>query len=237
MSIHIGGKPGDIAETVLFPGDPLRAKYIAEKFLDDLVCYSEVRGMLGFTGNYNGMRVSVQGGGMGIPSNAIYLHEMIYDYGVNCVIRVGTCGGITEDLPLGSVILANGASTDSNMNPSVFPDGDYAPVPDFDLLRTAVDVARDLDVDHVVGGIFSTDTYYDNGAERWKVWADHGVKGVEMESSMLYTKAAKAGAKALSILTVSDIIPLNLHIEKPELMAAVDTISKIALESALKMNQ
>ena len=213
MSVHIGAQPGDIAERVLLPGDPMRAKWIAETFLQDAKCYSEVRGMLGFTGTYQGVRVSVQGSGMGMPSASIYTHELINDYGVKSVLRIGSCGALADDLQLGDVIAAIGSATDSNMNRSRF-DGliDYAPVADFGLLRTAAEVAERRGVPLRVGPILAADAFYTDRPDLYDTLADYGVLAVEMESAAIYTIAARYRAKALTILTVSD------HIKRGEAM-------------------
>ncbi|GGQ43989.1 purine-nucleoside phosphorylase [Couchioplanes azureus] len=213
MSVHIGAQPGDIAERVLLPGDPMRAKWIAETFLTDPVCYTQVRGMLGFTGTWQGVRVSVQGSGMGMPSASIYTHELINEYGVKSVIRIGSCGALVDDLNLGDVIAAIGSATDSNMNRARF-DGlvDYAPVADFGLLRTAVDVADRREIAMRVGPVFAADAFYTDRPDLFDTLADYGVLGVEMESAAIYTTAARFRARALTILTVSD------HIKRGEKM-------------------
>ena len=215
MSVHIGAQPGEIAERVLLPGDPLRAKWIAETFLQDATCYTTVRGMLGFTGRWQGVPVSVQGSGMGMPSASIYTHELITEYGVQTVIRVGSCGALSEDLNLGDVVAAIGSSTDSNMNRVRF-DGliDYAPVADFGLLRTAVEVAERRGTAVRVGPILAADAFYTDRPDLYDALADYGVLAVEMESAAIYTIAARYGAKALTILTVSD------HIKRGEKMLA-----------------
>jgi purine-nucleoside phosphorylase len=205
MSTHIGAKPGEIAERILLPGDPLRAKWISENFLDDAKCYSAVRSMFGFTGTYRGVPVSVQGTGMGAPSASIYAHELINDYGVKTLIRIGSCGALSEDLHLRDVVAAIGSSSDSAMNRFRF-DGliDYAPVADFGLLRTAVDVATGRGIEMTVGPVLTTDAFYTERPDLYDRLADHGVLAVEMESSALYTIAARYKARALTILTVSD---------------------------------
>lgn len=207
MSTHIGAEPGQIADRVLLPGDPLRAKWIAEQHLEDVRGYSTVRNMLGFTGTYRGVPVSVQGSGMGMPSASIYTHELINDYGVRSLIRVGSCGAINESLKLRDVIAANGASTDSAMNRIRF-DGvfDYAPVADFGLLRKAVDVAEEQNIPMRVGPIVASDTFYSDNPDYYAKLTLYGVLAVEMESAALYTIAARFGARALTLLTVSDHI-------------------------------
>jgi purine-nucleoside phosphorylase len=234
MSTHIGAKQGEIAERVLLPGDPLRAKWIAENFLDDAKCYSTVRNMLGYTGTHRGVRVSVQGSGMGMPSASIYTHELINEYGVKTLIRVGSCGALSTDLGLRDVIAASGASTDSAMNRQRF-DGlvDYAPVADFGLLRTAVDTAAARGVTLTVGPILAADAFYTDRPDLYDKLADYGVLAVEMESAAIYTIAARYRARALTILTVSD------HIRTGERMSAADReqsftqMVEVALDTAI----
>jgi purine-nucleoside phosphorylase len=207
MSLHIGAKKGDIAETVLVSGDPLRAKYIAENILTDAYCYSDVRNMLGYTGYFNGNKVSVQGTGMGQPSLGIYLHELIHSYHVKNIIRIGTCGALRSDLKLGEIIIAQGSCTDSSANKIIFNGMDYAPLADFDLLSTAVETAKSNNIKVKVGNVFSTDFFYfKNDPERWKIWVEYGALCADMETSLLYTMSAGSDVKALSILTVSDNI-------------------------------
>jgi purine-nucleoside phosphorylase len=207
MSTHIGAEPGQIAPTVLLPGDPLRARWIAESFLEDATCYSEVRGMLGFTGTWHGERVSVQGSGMGQPSMSIYANELFSEYDVQRIIRVGSCGAFTEEVQLRDVVIAQAACTDSSMNRLRFHGLDYAPIADFGLLRAAVEAAEQRsDVRAHVGLIFSGDTFYNPREELMKPMVEHGVIAVEMEASALYTLAASHGRKALAICTVSDHI-------------------------------
>lgn len=215
MSTHIGAKPGEVAERVLMPGDPLRAKWIAETYLEDAKCYSTVRNMFGFTGKYQGVNVSIQGSGMGMPSASIYAHELINEYGVKTLIRVGSCGALAESLNLRDVIAAIGSSTDSNMNRMRF-DGliDYAPVANFELLRTAVDVAQARGITMHVGPILAADAFYTDRPDLYDSLADYGVLAVEMESAALYTIAARYNARALTILTVSD------HIKRGEATTA-----------------
>lgn len=203
MSIHLSAKKGDVAETVLLPGDPLRAKAIADNFLDDVVCYNNVRGMLGYTGTYKGKKVSVQGTGMGMPSLAIYVNELI-QLGAKNLIRVGTCGAYQESLKIGDVIIAISASTDSNINSFAFPGANYAPTASFTLLKKAHQDAIDKNLKVLVGPIFSSDIFYQDDPDHYKKWADYGILAVEMESAALYAIAAKHNCEALSILTVSD---------------------------------
>ncbi|WP_460714967.1 purine-nucleoside phosphorylase [Nocardioides dilutus] len=206
MSTHIGAQPGEIAPLVLMPGDPLRAKWIAETFLDDAKCYNQVRGMLGFTGTWQGHPVSVQGSGMGQPSIAIYATELFRDYDVQSIIRVGSCGGLSEKVAIRDVVIASGASTDSSMNHLRFEGLDYAPVADFGLLRAAADAAdaAEHNAEVHVGPVFSGDSFYPARPELLKRMVEHGVLVIEMEASALYTIAAGFGRKALCIVTVSD---------------------------------
>ncbi|MEV0129115.1 purine-nucleoside phosphorylase [Dactylosporangium sp. NPDC050688] len=232
MSTHIGAEPGDIAELVLMPGDPLRAKWIAETFLDDARCYSTVRNMFGFTGTFEGTRVSVQGSGMGMPSASIYAHELINDYGVKSLIRVGSCGALVESLKLRDVVAAIGSSTDSNMNRARF-DGliDYAPVADFGLLRTAVDVAEARGISMRVGPILAADAFYTDRPDLYDRLADYGVLAVEMESAALYTIAARFQARALTLLTVSDHIKTGERTTAQEREQTFSQMVEIALKT------
>jgi purine-nucleoside phosphorylase len=204
MSTHISAKPGEIAETILLPGDPLRAKWIAETFLEDATLYSSVRNMFGFTGTYQGQRVSVQGTGMGAPSIGIYAHELFKEYGVQKAIRVGTSGGLAPT-KLRDVVIAMTASTDSNINHRDTNGLDFAPAASFDLLEKAVAKARELGIDFHVGGIASGDLFYDN-TDSLEQWKKLGILALEMETNQLYTLAAKFRRQALSIVTVSDMM-------------------------------
>ncbi|MFC6696744.1 purine-nucleoside phosphorylase [Nocardioides daphniae] len=234
MSTHIGADPGQIAPTVLFPGDPLRAKWIAETFLDDATCYSQVRGMLGFTGTWNGTPVSVQGSGMGQPSMAIYANELFRDYDVQSLIRVGSCGALTEKVAIRDVVLASGACTDSSKNTHRFSGYDYAPVADFGLLRAAHDAAAEMDgVTTHVGLIFSSDSFYSPRPELMKAQVEHGVLAVEMEASALYTLAAQYGRRALAICTVSDHIVTGEETTAQEREQTFAAMVEIALRAGL----
>jgi len=232
MSAHISAKKGEIAETVLLPGDPLRAKFMAEDMLNDVICYNEIRGMFGYTGKYNGKKVSIQGGGMGIPSNTIYIHELIQEYDVKNIIRIGTCGSIQPDIQLGEVILVISGSSDSNTNRIDFNGLDFAPSADFALLRNAAEKAEELGIKTRVGGIFSTDTFYNSDPERWKIWTNHNVLGVEMETSALYTLGARFNVATLSILTVSDSIVNKEYSSAETRENSFTDMVKIALEIA-----
>jgi purine-nucleoside phosphorylase len=234
MSTHIGAKPGEIAPRVLLPGDPLRAKWIAETYLEDAKCYSNVRGMLGFTGTYEGVSVSVQGSGMGMPSASIYYHELLAEYGATSLIRVGSCGALTEDLQLRDVVAASASSTDSAMNRVRF-DGlvDYAPVASFELLRTAVDVAAALGVPVHVGQVFAADAFYTDRPDLFDRLAAYGVLAVEMESAALYTLAARFRARALTLLTVSDHIKTGAHTTAQEREQTFAHMVEVALATVI----
>jgi purine-nucleoside phosphorylase len=235
MSTHIGAEPGQIAPYVLLPGDPLRARWIAETFLEDATCYSEVRGMYGYTGTYRGERVSVQGSGMGLPSLSIYVTELFAEYDVRSVVRVGSCGALTEELALRDLVIASGACTDSSMNRIRFEGLDYAPVADFDLLRAAHDAstARDLQVAAKVGLVFSGDTFYSPRPELTRRMADYGVLAVEMEASALYTLAAEFGRRALAVCTVSDHIVTGEQTTAQERQETFTDMVGIALDATL----
>ncbi|SDT08272.1 purine-nucleoside phosphorylase [Nocardioides scoriae] len=234
MSTHLGAAPGQIAPTVLLPGDPLRARWIAETFLDDAVLHSEVRGMLGFTGTWRGLPVSVQGSGMGQPSMAIYVHELFSAYDVQQVVRVGSCGALTERVAVRDVVIASGACTDSSMNRLRFHGLDYAPVADFGLLRAAYDAAqRRDDVTAHVGLVFSGDTFYNPRPELTEPMVAHGVLAVEMEASALYTLAAAHGRRALAVCTVSDHVVTGEETTAEEREQTFSAMVEIALEAAL----
>ena len=232
MSTHIAAEPGQIAPTVLLPGDPLRARWIAETFLDDATCYTEVRGMFGFTGTWQGRPVSVQGSGMGQPSTAIYVDELFREYDVQTIVRVGSCGSCVEAVALRDVVLASGACTNSSMNQQRFHGLDYAPVADFGLLRAAYDAAVASEVSPHVGLIFSTDSFYWPRAELMKPMVDHGVLAVDMEASALYTLAAAYGRKALTICTVSDHIVTGEQTPAQEREQTFSAMVEIALAAA-----
>lgn len=234
MSVHIGAKENQIAETILLPGDPLRAKYIAETFLENAECYNEVRGMLGYTGTYKGHRISVQGTGMGVPSISIYVNELIRSYGVKNLIRVGTCGAIQENIKVRDVILAMSSSSDTQMNKLTFGGLDYAPTANFDLLKKAYDAGTDKGLALKVGNIFTSDVFYRDSMDLYKQLAEYGVLAVEMETTALYTIAAKYGAKALTILTVSDHILTGEETTSEERQTTFNEMIEVALEAAIK---
>lgn len=200
---HNGAKLGDIAKTVLMPGDPLRAKFLADTYLEDVVQYNSVRGMYGYTGTYKGKRVSVQGHGMGIPSIGIYAYELYNFYGVENIIRIGSAGAIDESLHIGDIVIGMGACTNSNYEDQYLLPGRYAPIASFDLVQKAVLEAERLGYTYKVGNLYSSDTFYDDSL-RLKSWQKMGVLAVEMEAAALYMNAARAGKKALTICTISD---------------------------------
>lgn len=228
---HNNAEPGMIAEKILLPGDPMRAKFIAENFLENALCYNEVRGMYGFTGTYKGERVSVQGTGMGMPSMHIYASELIQNYGVKKLIRVGTCGGMNEKIQLKDVVIAMGATTDSSMNKDRFGNISFAPTASFTLLRDAYEKAQEMKVKAVVSNVFTSDKFYDDrGAEKTKLLASYGVAAVDMETCELYTLALKHGVDALTLLTVSDHLLTGAKCTAEERQTAFSDMIKIALE-------
>lgn len=231
MSIHIAAKKGDIAETILLPGDPLRAKHVAETFLQDVICYNEVRGMLGYTGYYNGKRVSVQGTGMGIPSISIYVNELIREYEVKNLIRIGTAGSFQESVKVKDIVMALAASTNSAVNWNKFHGADFAPTANFELLMKAYQVAKELNISVKTGNILSSDEFYDDDPDSFKKWAEYGVLCVEMETAALYTIAAKYRANALAIFTISDSLVTHEATSAEERQSSFNDMVKIALET------
>ncbi|MBN2874523.1 MAG: purine-nucleoside phosphorylase [Spirochaetales bacterium] len=229
---HNGANKGDIAHTVLLPGDPLRAKFIAETFLDKPVCYNTVRNMLGYTGTYKGRPVSVQGTGMGVPSISIYVTELLQEYDVQNVIRIGTCGAFQPDIKVRDVIMAQGSCSDSNVNRVRFKGLDYAPIADFGLMQKAWKAAEAKGVDIKVGNILTSDTFYGDDPDSWKMWAAYNVLAVEMETAALYTIAAKFRRHALTLLTVSDHIVTHEVTTAEERQTTFKTMMEIALELA-----
>lgn len=233
MSVHINAKKGEIADTILLPGDPLRAKYIAETFLEDVVQYNEVRNMFGYTGTYKGKRISVQGTGMGVPSISIYVTELMNEYDVQKLIRVGTCGSIHKDVKVRDVIIAQSASTDSKMNEIIFNGINFAPTANFDLLLKAYNAGLAKGLNLKVGNVFTEDVFYNEYAEHEK-WAQYGILALEMESSALYTLAAKFGRQALSILTVSDHLLTGEVTSSEERQLTFNDMIIVALEAAIQ---
>ncbi len=233
MSIHINAKKGEIAETILLPGDPLRAKYIAETFLEDVTQYNDVRNMFGYTGTYKGERISVQGTGMGVPSISIYITELMQEYGVQKLIRVGTCGAIQKDVKLRDVIIAQGATTNSTMNQIIFDKINYAPIANFDLLSKAYEAGKAKGLNLRVGNVFTEDLFYNEFSDHEQL-AQYGVLAVEMETSALYTLAAKFGREALSILTVSDHILTGEATSSEERQLTFNDMIEVALDAAIQ---
>jgi len=232
MSVHIEAKAGDIADTVLLPGDPLRAKFIAENFLENAFCYTKVRNMFGFTGTYKGKKISVQGTGMGQPSISIYANELFASYGVQTAVRIGTCGAVHASTRVRDVIIALSACTDSANLVQRFGHLHYAPSADFSLLNKAYETSKSLSIPVLCGPVTSTDLFYDEN-DTWKLWAQYGVLAMEMETAELYTLAAKYGRKALSILTVSDHIATGESTTAEERQNTFSQMMKLALETVL----
>ena len=230
MSIHIGAEQGQIAPIVLLPGDPLRAKNIAETMLEDVFCFNQVRGMLGFTGRYGDIKVSVMGTGMGIPTLSIYVHELVTEYHVKTLIRVGTCGSLQSHVKIGDIVLPMSSSTNSHINRLRFEGMDYAPTASFHLLMKAYEVAKEIGARVHVGGMFASDTFYGDDPEWWKKWAAYGVLVVEMETSGLYTLAAKFNVSALSVLTVSDSLVTGEFSTAEQRERGFTQMAEIALE-------
>ncbi len=228
---HNSANAGDISDKVLLPGDPLRAKYIAENFLKNPVCYNEVRGMLGYTGTYNGKTVSVQGTGMGIPSMSIYANELMEFYGAKSLIRVGTCGTIHPSVQLKDTVIALGASTDSNMNRDRFGDIHFAPTASFALLEKAYQLTLKQNMKAVVANVFTSDKFYDDSIEwKKKVLSSYGVAVIDMETCELYSLAAKFGVDALTLMTVSDSLITGERCTIEERQTSFGDMVKIALE-------
>lgn len=234
MSVHIEAKPGEIADKILLPGDPLRAKYIAETFLENPVCYNQVRGMLGYTGTYKGERVSVQGTGMGMPSAMIYAHELVNSYDVKKLIRVGTCGALSKDVHVRDLVLAQGAATSSSMIEKNFNAFHFPPICDFDLLLKAYEVAKEKGFTTHVGNVLSEDSFYkDDLTETFKL-AKLGVMGVEMEAAALYYLGAKYQVQTLAIMTVSDHLITGEETTASERQTTFNDMIEVGLETAIQ---
>ena len=229
---HNAAVPGEIAPTVLMPGDPLRAKFIAENFLSNVTQYNSVRGMYGFTGEYRGKRVSVQGSGMGMPSIGIYSYELFHFYGVENIVRVGTAGGISGSLEIGDLVFGMGACTNSNYAHQYGLPGTFAPIASYPLLSGAVSAAERLGLPYKVGNILSSDTFYDASGDALQKWGGMGVLAVEMEAAALYLNAAYAGKNALCILTVSDLPFSGKATTAEERQTTFTSMMKVALELA-----
>lgn len=233
MSIHIAAKNGEIAESVLLPGDPLRAKFVAENFLSNAVQYTAVRNVLGFTGTYKGKKVSIQGTGMGIPSISIYVNELFREYDVKRAIRIGTAGSINKDVRLRDMVLAITACTDSGANNIRFNGRNFAPSASFNLLKTAWDTAVAKNWQPKVGPVVSADMFYTEDPEEWKLWAKYGCLALEMECSELYTLAAKYGREALGIMTISDSLITGEATSAEERQTTFTRMMEVALETAI----
>ncbi len=232
MSLHLNAEQGQVAPAVLLPGDPLRAQWIAENFLEDTFCYNDVRGMHGFTGTFRGKRISVQGTGMGIPSTAIYVNELINDYGVKRLIRVGSAGSYQADINLYDIVIAMAASTTSAINKTQFGYASYAPTADGKLFLQAVQMANDLDIPLTCGNVLSEDSFYKDPRD-YKKWAEYGVLCVEMETAVIYTLAAKYGVRGLSILTISDSVITQENISQKARENSFRKMIDIALETSI----
>lgn len=232
MTIHIGAKPGDIAETVLLPGDPYRAKWAAETFLTEPKLINEVRGMLGFTGTWNGHRVTIHGSGMGMPSLSIYANELIRDYGAKTLIRIGSCGGMQAKVNVRDVILAMTASSVSTPSRGIFKELNFAPCADWSLLHAAAQAAENKGVPTHIGGIYSADVFYDERPDLNEQMTRHGILGVEMEAAELYNLAARYGVRALAVLTVSDHLLTGAALPSEDRERSFGDMVEIALQAA-----
>lgn len=232
MSVHIEAKKGDIAETILLPGDPLRAKWIAETFFENPICFNQVRSMLGYTGTYKGKKVSVMGTGMGVPSISIYTHELITEYEVKNLIRVGSAGSYQKHINVRDIVLAMAASSTSGVNELRFGGADYAPTADFGLFIKAVEAAKSKNIQLKAGNILTSDEFYADDFESYQKWSKFGVLCVEMETAGLYTVAAKHNVNALSILTISDSLVTGERTTSKERETTFKDMIEIALELA-----
>ena len=232
MTVHIGAKAGEIAQTVLMPGDPYRAKWAAETFLKDAKCINQVRGMLGFTGTWNGNRVTIQGSGMGMASLSIYANELINEYDVQTLIRIGSCGAMQEDVNIRDVIIAMTATSLSTPSSGIFKEMNFAPCADYSLLEAAVKASRSRDVATHVGGIYSSDVFYDERPDLNEQMVRHGILGVEMEAAELYNLALRYNRRALAILTVSDHLLTNESLPSDQREKTFGDMVEIALQAA-----
>lgn len=234
LTPHIEANKGDFAETVLMPGDPLRAKFISENYLENAKLINQIRGILAYTGEYNGKKVSVMASGMGIPSMGIYSYELYQTFGVENIIRIGTAGAINNEIKLKDVVIAMGACTDSNYVSQYNLDGNYSAIADYSLLNKAVETAKQIELPVRVGNILTSDVFYDENKERYNNWAKMGILAVEMETAGLYMNAARLGKKALTICTVSDHLLKNEHCTAEERQNSFSNMMKLALEVATK---
>lgn len=232
MSVHIEAAKGDIAETILLPGDPLRAKWIAQTFFENPICFNQVRGMLGYTGTYKGTPISVMGTGMGVPSISIYAHELITEYAVKNLIRVGSAGSYQKHIKIRDIVLAMSASSNSGVNALRFSGADYAPTANFELFQKAVEIAKEKKIPIKAGNVFTSDEFYADDFESYEKWSQFGVLCVEMESAGLYTVAAKHNVNALSILTISDSLVTGERTTSKERETTFSEMVEIAMELA-----
>ena len=232
MTFHIGAKPGEIAETVLLPGDPYRARWAAQTFLQDAVCVNEVRGMLAYTGTWKGHRVTIHGTGMGMPSLSIYVNELIRDYGAQTLIRIGSCGGMQDHVKVRDVIIAMTCSTLSTPSRGIFKELNFAPCADYGLLSAAAQAARSKSIGTHIGGIYSSDVFYDERPDLTEQMERHGVLGVEMEAAELYILAARYQRRALAVLTVSDHLKTGEALPAEDREKSFGDMIEIALEAA-----
>ena len=234
MSLHIGASKGQIAESVLMPGDPLRAKFIAENFLDNPIRYSEIRNMYGYTGTYKGVPVSVQGSGMGMPSMGIYSWELYSEYDVSNIIRIGTAGSFNKDINVGDIVVSLASSSDSNYQHAFSIPGQYAPSCSYNLLTKVMDAGKESNIDFKAGNTVSCDVFYELGDNWWKQWASMGVMAVEMEASALYMNAAYKGKNALAMMTISDHFVTGAKASVEERQNTFTDMMKLALKAAVK---
>ncbi len=232
MTTHIGARVGDIAETVLLPGDPLRARWAAQTFLKDAVCVNEVRGMYGYTGTWNGHRVTIHGTGMGMPSLSIYANELISEYGVKTLIRIGSCGGMQDHVKIRDVVLAMSTTSMSTPSRGIFRELNFAPSADWSLLAAAAAAAKEMNIPTHVGGIYSSDVFYDERPDLTAAMERHGILGVEMEAAELYTLAARHGRRALAVLTVSDHLKTHEALPAKDREQSFGDMVEIALRAA-----
>lgn len=234
MSIHIAAEKGQIAPSVLLPGDPLRARHIAENYLEDAFCYTDIRNMLGYTGRYKGVPVSVQGTGMGMPSMGIYSYELMNEYNVENLIRVGTCGSFSEKIHINDIILAIAASTDSNFSHAFQVPVSFAPCASWELLTKAYDINREMNLSMTAGNVVSCDVFYETEENWWKKWSDMNVLAVEMEAAALYMNAAWFRRNAMAMMTVTDHFITGARSTTEERLAANDSMIRLALETAVR---
>ncbi len=229
---HNGAKPGDIAKTVLMPGDPLRAKYIADTYLENVTCFNTVRNMFGYTGEYKGKKISVMGGGMGMPSIGIYSYELFHFFDVDNIIRIGSAGGISDEVKVMDVVIGMGACTNSNYAAQYKLPGTFAPIANYELMQKAIDIAKEQGTKVVVGNVLSSDVFYTDDAAANDLWKKMGILAVEMEAAALYMNAARAGKKALCLLTISDHLYTGEELSAQDRQVGFGKMMEIALELA-----